>query len=344
MYVIKNNLNLKEKLPMALSPNYNLKTAQLLADACALTYVQYANQFPNGVYNPKYDGTITLPDQFKNYRQTASFTAPEITGNDKDLKKRLSSLDLTKIDLTNHTVIENLAAGLKKVYFGFALEATDGSGNCIMALRGTQTPMEWLSDLMFIQVPVPLVWFKNRKPEVARAHFGFLFLYAFLFDQIRRAGDNLQNVKTCCVTGHSLGGALSVLAALTLGLITFPLGGKTGKVQMYSFAGPRVGDPVFCDIYNDFIPFSYRIVNLADAVPMVPPSTIFKYKYQHVGNQTQEWSYLNQTGDVGGNHSLQNNYTPALQANVVTNAKRVYPVSGLGGTINTLISRIKHDG
>ena len=165
-----------------------------------------------------------------------------------------------------------------------------------MALRGTQTPMEWLSDLMFIQVPVPLVWFKNRKPEVARAHFGFLFLYAFLFDQIKRAGDNLENVKTCYVTGHSLGGALSVLAALTLGLISFPLGGKTGKVQMYSYAGPRVGDPVFYD----------------------------------------------QTGDVAGNHSLQNNYTPALQANVVTNAKRVYPTSGLGGTINSLISRIKH--
>jgi triacylglycerol lipase len=100
-------------------------------------------------------------------------------------------------------------------------------------------------------------------------------------------------------------------------------------VQMYNFAGPRVGNPAFADVYNELIPGSYRVVNLADMVPMLPPTKVFGWQYADVG---EAWSFLNQSGNVAGNHGLiaPRNYTDAIGKSVPTNAARVYPVTGLG--------------
>ncbi|HEX3047665.1 MAG TPA: lipase family protein, partial [Bacillota bacterium] len=205
----------------------------------------------------------------------------------------------------------------------------------IIALRGTQSIYEWLMDALCIQAPIPLPWLEStsedthKKLKLAKAHLGFLTIYAFLNDQIIYATKKFANPKTCYVTGHSLGGALSVLAALFLRINVFLLHPNT--IQMYSYAGPRVGDSTFADAYNFLVPHSYRVVNLADLVPMVPPAQIGNYTYEHIGASNQEWSYLNQTGDIGNNHDLEKDYLQALQFKppVVTNAPRTYPVSGL---------------
>lgn len=293
--------------------SYDPKTSLLLAQVSALTYVQ----FEKSTQDPNYDGTITPPP---GYKQTAVFKAPEIHFNPKHQSEsksedhfHLSDLNPEKVILTDIKRLKELVKCVRKVFFGFALEATDGSGNGIIALRGTQDPYEWLMDATCIQVPIPLVWHEEKKLKLAKAHFGFLFLYAFLKDQINKAAQNFSHLNTCYVTGHSLGAALAVLAALTLGTKIIKDGGREGKVRMYNYAGPRVGDPAFCDAYNFLIPASYRVVNLADIVPVVPPLNILKYRYQHVGAPDQEWSYCGQTGDIADNHSLQNNYIPALE-------------------------------
>lgn len=292
--------------------SYDPKTSLLLAQVSALTYVQ----FQKSTQDPNYDGTITPPP---GYKQTAVFKAPEICFSHKPTPEcgpdhiDISSLDPSKVVLSDLKSLEETVKSVQKVFFGFALEATDGSGKGIIALRGTQYPYEWIMDATFVQVPIPLVWFDDHKLELAKAHFGFLFLYAFLKDQITNAAKGFSNLQTCYVTGHSLGAALAVLAALNLGHNTFPQGGQKGKVQMYNYAGPRVGDPVFAEAYNAYLPYSYRVVNLADVVPIVPPRHILQFQYQHVGAPDQEWSYCNQTGDIGDNHSLENNYIPALQ-------------------------------
>ena len=111
----------------------------------------------------------------------------------------------------------------------------------------------------------------------------------------------------------------AVLAAYD---IAINVQGIKDQLQLYTFAGPRVGDPVFANNYNELVPNSYRVVNLADVVPLTPPTKILKHTYQHVG---EEWSYLNQTGDISSNHSLNNNYVPAVQQGVETNQPRNYP-------------------
>jgi triacylglycerol lipase len=168
--------------------------------------------------DPQYDGTIVPPE---GYCQIAAFTAPDLSLTDRkgtaQLKKILTLRELAQIDLTNLSELENLVKDLKKVYFGFALEATDGSGNVILAFRGTQALFEWLMDAAALQVPAPMVWFTGIKLKLANAHFGFLLLYAFLVGQIVTAVSRLRLMQTCYVTGHSLGAAIAVLAALTLG-------------------------------------------------------------------------------------------------------------------------------
>ncbi len=75
------------------------------------------------------------------------------------------------------------------------------------------------------------------------------------------------------VTGHSLGGALAILATLDIKM-QFP----GTRVAMYNFGSPRVGDPLFAHIYDESVRNSYRVVHDGDRSPEQPHEG-----YQHVG-------------------------------------------------------------
>ncbi|MGL1957304.1 MAG: lipase family protein [Colwellia sp.] len=70
--------------------------------------------------------------------------------------------------------------------------------------------------------------------------------------------------KPLFITGHSLGGALATIAAKKL----IHAG---GIASCYTFGSPRVGDEEW--ISNIKVPF-YRVVNAADCVTMMPPSSV----------------------------------------------------------------------
>jgi hypothetical protein len=77
------------------------------------------------------------------------------------------------------------------------------------------------------------------------------------------------------VVGHSLGGALAVLAAHRLRT-------KLGlRSEVYTFGMPRVGSPEFAAAYNaDAGEHTYRLVHGEDVVPTVPPAEL---TFRHVG-------------------------------------------------------------
>lgn len=300
---------------------YDATISKLLAQTCELTYVQYQNGLP-----PGNNGNIQPPTGFT---QIASFTAPEISLtqlkllNQSPLAGPLPPLVSQNIQTSAQVCdrVHTLFPQVQDVYFGFALT----SSTCnVIALRGTQSDFEWVLDATIPQVPVPLVWYSNGKFQLAQVHLGFLTFFAMLADQIVTAAKQFNPALPCLVTGHSLGGALAVLTSPALKTLL-----PAQTFEMYSFAGPRVGDPIFVDAYNFFVPQSYRVVNLSDVVPMLPPSQIFHWTYGDVG---EEWSFLNQTGNIAGNHALigADNYTDAVNLSIPTNAPREYPVTGLG--------------
>ncbi|HYH80307.1 MAG TPA: lipase family protein [Longimicrobium sp.] len=223
-------------------------------------------------------------------------------------------------------------ADFTPAWFGFALAPTSDNltGSNIVAFRGTRTAIEWVVDAAAVQVPVPLVWFSDGKLKIARVHLGFLIWFAFVKPQVDAAVLKFNpNAVSTQTTGHSLGAAIATLTSIYL-----KLGSPLTPVQSYPLASPRVGDRTFASAYDFYVPSTFRIVNLTDWVPVVPPTSLtivvhgvtVSVQNTHVG---QEWSYLWQTGDLNTNHSLKINYNPAIIANVATDAARTYPNTGV---------------
>ena len=88
------------------------------------------------------------------------------------------------------------------------------------------------------------------------------------------------------ITGHSLGGALTILNALD-----FRLRQKNGqfsqdiKILAYPLASPRTGNAAFADIFESELEESFicdRLVLEMDMVPRLPPGML---DFKHVGRK-----------------------------------------------------------
>lgn len=80
--------------------------------------------------------------------------------------------------------------------------------------------------------------------------------------------------RTVCVSGHSLGGALAMLAAARLGR-------QAGiSVSCMTFGAPRVGNTAFVDWLDGGRVRGWRVFNEKDPVPMLPPVSDC---FSHVG-------------------------------------------------------------
>jgi hypothetical protein len=323
---------------------YDLATAQFLSSMVGLAYDQFAN--------PSWNGQIPAAQVPAGFTQVAAFQVPEIDLDDAvnqflaahpELMPlvatepvQLSDVQATALNaqlsaaLQDQALLAQIAAGAAPQWFGFALAPTGANTSPVnvISIRGTRTAYEWVMDASAVQVPVPLVWFSDGHFKLARAHLGFLILFAFLAPQITTAVGSFDASVGTQVAGHSLGSALATLASL---YVKLPNLGQ--PVEMYNMASPRVGDSTFVSAFNYFVP-AYRIVNLSDLVPELPPTSATVTVDGHTvsvqyGDVGQEWSYLWQTGNVGDNHGWVDNYNPAIQQGVPTDAARTFPNSGI---------------
>ena len=167
--------------------------------------------------------------------------------------------------------IANAAITESSIFGLVAWNATTASA--IVAIRGTQTIWDWIAD--FDAAPLPYI----PDPAAGMAHMGFQLVYESIRASIRQLlQTGCPGMRELWVTGHSLGGALAVLCAYDI-LVNFGLGVVP---QLYTFAGPRAGDPTFANNFNGRIANCYRIVNFMDVVPQVPLPPL----YEHVGQET----------------------------------------------------------
>jgi hypothetical protein len=262
-------------------------------------------QFERGQRDPRYNGSIRLLDsyssRFDRYAQMATFTA---------------TLDATTTLLPNLGNLGNRLIGRivtpRQVFFGFVL--TSDTHN-IIVFRGTSNPKEWIANFQanqsnYVQGGV------NR----GRVHTGFLRLYTQLSPQVQRAAKQFKPALPCFVTGHSLGGALATLATTDLTHNNRAL----QNIQLYSYAAPRIGDGAFANYINTIAPNTFRIINLSDIVPMVPPTTLRAQEFTHAG---QEWVFLDYAGgDVSATHTTTR-YQMAIDQQVETNQILSFPTA-----------------
>lgn len=262
-------------------------------------------QFEKKRQEPRYDGSIRVlqgyNDALNRYTQTATFDV---------------TLDATTTLLTNLGALGNRIArrivNPTPAFIGFALASATHN---IIVFRGTSNPKEWIANFQATQSD-----YVQSGTERGKVHTGFLRLYNQLSEQVRRAANRFNPALPCFVVGHSLGGALATLATADLAQNS----ALKNQLRLYSYAAPRVGDRAFAEFVSAIAPNSYRIINLADMVPMVPPANIREQQYSHIG---QEWVFLDYAGgEVGPSHAISL-YRLAIDRQIETNRLPAFPTA-----------------
>lgn len=284
---------------------YDRAMSKLLILCNKLTTQQYIK----GKVDPSYDGSIdslpTYGDRLNAYTQVVSFKGTEaesveqveitrpanvpLTEVEKDMQARMGEIENSLEDTIQEVV------KLKRtipVYYGFVLESEEHS---LVLFRGTQRRAEWLENITAL-----LEDYTNPalNSPMGQVHTGFHQVYKSLVDPLPlEVFRKLDPAKPCYVSGHSLGGAIAILAALDAALQIPQL---QPQLRLYTYANPRVGNIDFVNAYHQRLPNNYRIVNLADTVPLVPPTKL-NGVYAHVG---QKWAFLSQNDDLLPNHQI----------------------------------------
>jgi len=194
-----------------------------------------------------------------------------------------------------------------------AFIATNGD-DVFLVFRGTDTIDEWIQDAKFGQVPYNFVSSGGLTEQ------GFTEIYSGIHQEILATLSDLlgknPNAKFF-VMGHSLGGALAVLAAPEIAAQSgFP------QPTLYTFAGPRAGNPHFSEnTYQPRLSTSWRVVNTNDLVPFLPKPVVVVfvnnqpkyYYYDHV-NAEEDLTFGSPVsgptdlGDIEFNHEMCNYY------------------------------------
>lgn len=142
---------------------------------------------------------------------------------------------------------------------------------------------------MIVPVPPDFLTKKqlvNSKANGALVHFGFQQTYTTgLRDLIQPALNVTAKAYPSykiIFTGHSLGAALTELAAVDYYKNTAG-SDDASRIQLINYASPRVGNEAWAS-FIDSLPFaknSYRLVRYGDPVPHLPPEFLsYRHSFQ----------------------------------------------------------------
>jgi hypothetical protein len=159
-------------------------------------------------------------------------------------------------------IIENQATDTLAVIYS---SETD----LVIAFRGTQDLRNWLTDLDARMV----------KTDFGRVHAGFWNAWCSVRKQVSAMVDHKKRVW---FTGHSLGGALAMIAAAN-----FALPPDANIAGVYTFGQPRAANASWRDAYHHDLDGglrgrTFRVIHNLDIVPHVP---WLLGRYQHCGHE-----------------------------------------------------------
>lgn len=157
----------------------------------------------------------------------------------------------------------------------------------VVAFRGTEGPMsiEGLKDWLLTDAVNLLIVPEGRLGTDliaagvgARFHQGFVNAIAEIWEPVFKAvkAEMDANERPLWLTGHSLGGALALLAGWLFIRKMIPVH------QIYTYGGPMVGNAAAIKaIDKEFKGKIFRCVNLPDPVPRLPTMSLIANEYGH---------------------------------------------------------------
>ena len=130
----------------------------------------------------------------------------------------------------------------------------------VLAFRGTQTQGDTLE--RFLDAVADLYVVMQTDENGVKVHKGFQQAFKRVEPEVLPAARQLAD-HALYITGHSLGGALALIAASAINF--------DNLAACYTFGSPKVGNEEFGDKIKSPI---YRIINAYDIVPFLPFTAI----------------------------------------------------------------------
>jgi triacylglycerol lipase len=162
----------------------------------------------------------------------------------------------------------------------------------VAAFRGTESPttIDGLKDWLLTDAGNLLIVPEGRlgtdlaaAGTGARFHQGFVRAIGDIWEPFLEAieAEQNKNDRPIWLTGHSLGGALALLAAWLLRRKFIAVH------QVYTFGGPMIGNSDVVEAFaREFPEKVFRYVNMPDPIPKLPTISLIANHYGHCGAET----------------------------------------------------------
>lgn len=230
---------------------YSDRTAWIMAILAELAYVPFEEECKESVLTLAAE-LATLTDQKEIADRLMEFrhTLPDRENGNKQLRDALALGGFQLEGVLYHPSTDTQ---------GFVASCRDdrGTGMAVVCFRGTTRIRDWMTNLV---ITPRLIEDPKTGNPIGNMHEGFHDAYCSVHDQISELLAGLEDLPLY-ITGHSLGGALAVVATWYQD--------SQRLAACYSFGAPRVGDQGLIDRFKTPI---YRIVNGPDPVTLLPPA------------------------------------------------------------------------
>ncbi|KAI8806178.1 Alpha/Beta hydrolase protein [Cladochytrium replicatum] len=156
-----------------------------------------------------------------------------------------------------------------------------------VAFRGSSNSANWVTNLNFA---TSAYWISGKAPSGANFHSGFQNLYSTISGTVRTFVSNLAAANptaSIVFTGHSLGGALAMHAALDLAQTKYVARLTPANIRVFTQGEPRIGNNAAgVWVTGQGWGSVYRGVNYDDIVPRLP------YQWLGFKHHRREWWIL----------------------------------------------------
>lgn len=137
-----------------------------------------------------------------------------------------------------------------------------GDSSKMVAFRGSTHIKDILNYMECYQTMFAFAQYKMK------IHTGVLDMFSSIEPELSATilNNNGASVSNLTFCGHSLGGALAIIAATYYGMMLH----KRCEINCHTFGTPKVGNKELSLVFNDHVNESYHFINNNDIVPMFP--------------------------------------------------------------------------